>query len=77
MEVSYKVTKLGVGVGALGLALVEVKADGQYRLGQGCGVRLGDGGHGGGGDRRMRGPYVPGTMIFQKYAPSLTKLKII
>ena len=48
MEVSYKVAKLGVGVGAL----VEVKADGQYRLGQGCGVWLGDGGHGGGGDRR-------------------------
>ena len=58
MEVSYKVAKLGVGVGALGLSLVEVKADGQYRLGQGCGVRLGDGGHGGGGDRRtVRGAF--------------------
>ena len=49
MCVSYKVAKLGVGVGALGLALVEVKADRQNRLGQGGGVRLGDGGHGGGG----------------------------
>ena len=58
MCASYKVTKLGVGVGALGLSLVEVKADGQYRLGQGCGVRLGDGGHGGGGDRRsVRGAF--------------------
>ena len=64
MEVSYKVAKLGVGVGALGLALVEVKADGQYRLGQGSGVRLGDGGHdGGGGTGEVSGEPSEGRLV--------------
>ena len=63
MEVSYKVAKLGVGVGALGLALVEVKADGQYRLGQGCGVRLGDGGHGGWGTGEVSGEPSEGRLV--------------
>ena len=63
MEASYKVAKLGVGVGALGLALVEVKADGQNRLGQGCGVRLGDGGHDGGGTGELSGEPSEGRLV--------------